>query len=440
MTDLVKAAKLFAIGNHQRITAYRNPALQSLEVHLRSVAQIVSSVSQEEETIAAAWLHDIVEDTSVTIDDLERMLGKKVARLVGELTIVGHSPPGNRAKRFALEKEHFANISGAAKTIKLADLIDTGRDLYKNDRASFVAYAAEAKDLVQVLDGGDARLLARLNRDLAKFASAALSVASVATDVPLRTVAFPVGILRVLESAFTAQDIAEPLVSFDSSSAAPEVLEAMTVAGIEVAGLHKKGIVCGFVETASLREGSCDSNRREFVSSQMVASESSIREVIEVLTRHDWCFVSAHGNVVGAISRIDVQKPPVRMWLFGILAVAELESTERIRRKWQDESWSRLLSPQRVEKARQLLTERQRRKEKCQLIDCLQLADKIEILTSDPSELAALGIPTTGAARRVGKQIESLRNSLAHAQSFVHQDWPQVVRLARRIHQMVEKS
>jgi hypothetical protein len=127
------------------------------------------------------------------------------------------------------------------------------------------------------------------------------------------------------------------------------------------------------------------------------------------------------------------------MWLFGILTLAELAFTERIRRKWPGESWNRLLSQQRMDKARQLLAERERRKEKCHLIDCLQLADKIEILIADPSELAAIGIPSQSLARRVGKQIESLRNNLAHAQSFVEQDWPQIVRLTRRIHKMSQE-
>ena len=67
------------------------------------------------------------------------------------------------------------------------------------------------------------------------------------------------------------------------------------------------------------------------------------------------------------------------------------------------------------------------------------VGDKIEILIADPSELAAIGIPSQTLARRVGKQIESLRNSLAHAQSFVEQDWPQIVRLTRRIHKMSEE-
>ena len=409
-------------------------------MHLKSVAQIVSSVSHDEETIAAAWLHDIVEDTGVTIGDIERMFGAKVAGLVGELTFVSHPTRGNRAARFAFEKEHFARASAAAKTVKLADLIDTSRDLYKNEPASLSGYAAEANELAHVLDGGDTRLLARLKRDLGKFAADALPAQSVAAVAPLRLSAFPVGALRVLERAFTAQDIAEPLISFDCRNAANEVLKAMAEARIEVAGLHNGGSLCGYVEGANLREGSCEDSRRDFMSSQVVRSESTFGEVIEVLTRHDSCFVSELGTVVGVISRVDLHKPAGRMWLFGIITAAELEFTERIRQKWPQENWSELLSQQRIEKATQLFAERERRKEKCQLIDCLQLADKVEILMSDSSELATLGIPTPSAARRAGKQIESLRNSLAHAQSFVHRDWPQIVRLARRIHKMVEES
>ena len=439
MGDLANAARLFANGGHQRIAAHRNPRLQSQELHLKSVAQIVASVTQDEETIAAAWLHDIVEDTSVTIDDVDRMFGATVAKIVAELS--GAVRPGrlNRAARSAFQKNHFAGVSAEAKTVKIADLIDTTRDLNKNDPASLSEYLAQASELAQILDGGDTRLLSRLKRDLTRFASNPLPAETVTAATPLRPAAIPYSTLKVLDRSFTAQDIAEPLISFDCSRAADEVREAMAVAGIEVAGLHKKGILCGFVESASLREGSCEASRREFVSSQVVKSTCPFAEVIEVLTRHDLCFVSSLGTVVGVISRIDVHKPVVRMWLFGILTAAELEFTERIRQKWPDEGWITLLSQQRIEKARQLLAERVRRKEKCQLIDCLQLADKIEIFASDPEELHALGIQTPGAARRVGKQIESLRNSLAHAQSFAHQDWPQIVRLARRVHQMVEE-
>ena len=104
-----------------------------------------------------------------------------------------------------------------------------------------------------------------------------------------------------------------------------------------------------------------------------------------------------------------------------------------MRRQWPDEGWRGLLTPARLAKADALQGERRRRGEDCRLLDCLQFGDKLEVLIRDDRALAALGIPTASAARRIGAQVERLRNSLAHSQRFVEQDWPQVVRLARRV-------
>ena len=438
MRDLIKAAKLFANGSHRRIAVYGNPTSQSTEIHLKSVVQMVSSVSQDETIIAAAWLHDMVDDTGVTIGDIKRQFGSAVAKIVGELTRVSRPSHGNRAARFEFDRQHFATISAAAKTIKIADLIDACRDLYKSDPASLRSYAGEARELAQVLEGGDARLLDKLNHDLERYNMAIGAVEPAANVAGLKPTVLPIAALRVFQRAFAAQDIAEPLLSFDSDRSAKDAAASMRLAHIEVAGIRENGVLSGFLEAASVGEGMCEDFRHEFAASQVVLAGSSFADVIEVLTRHDWCFVSAFGTVVGVISRIDAQKPAVRMWLFGIITVAELEFTERLRQKWPDERWVGLLSQQRLEKARQLRAERERRKEKCQLLDCLQLADKMEVLISDPKELSRLGIPSASAAKRASKQIESLRNSLAHGQGFVDQDWPQVVRLARRIDQMVQ--
>jgi hypothetical protein len=437
MSELIKAARIFAIGSHQRINTLRNPALQSCDLHLKSVAQIVSSVSQDEEIIAAAWLHDVVEDTGATFGDVERRFGARVAKLVDELTVVGYPASGKRAARFALEKEHFATASAAAKTIKLADLIDTCRDLYKSEPASPIRYAAEARELADVLEGGEPRLLAQLRRDLEMYPQDPHPVHSQAAH-PWEPVALPLTSLRVFERAFSAQDIAEPLLSFNWNRTAGEALEEMAEAGVKVAGVRKKGMLWGFMEAADLQDGTCEAACRKFASSQMVPAGGSLTDVVEVLTRHDWCFVSMLGTVVGVISRLDMQKPAVRMWLFGIITVAELEFTEMVRRRWPGESWSGLLSTQRLEKARHLRAERGRREESVQLLECLHLSDKMDILMTEPALLAVLGIPTASAARRAARNIKSLRNSLAHAQGFVRQDWPQVVRLARRVQQVFE--
>jgi hypothetical protein len=439
MSELIKAVRIFANGGHQRIDTLRNPALQSSDSHLKSVAQIVSSVSHTEEMVAAAWLHDIVEDTGATIGDVARKFGAGVAGLVDELTVVSYMARGNPAARLALEMEHFARVSAAAKTIKLADLIDTCRDLYKNEPATLKGYGTKAKELASVLEGGDPALLSRLKRDLEKYALGSLPAGSGMAPARWEPIGIPVSALRVFEQAFTALDIAEPLLSFDFNRPAEEVFALMIEARVGAAGVRKDGILWGYVDATSLlRGGTCEDCRREFASGEVLPAASSFTEVIEVLTRHDWCFVTTLGTVIGVISRMDVQKPAVRMWLFGLITVAEQEFTERVRRRWPEESWTGLVSPQRLEKARELCAERQRRKDYCELVECLQLGDKIGILMSEPAELAILDIPTASAAKRVSRQIESLRNSLAHAQAIGDQDWPQIVRLARRAQQLVQ--
>jgi hypothetical protein len=439
MSELIKAARKFANGSHQRINTWRNPALQSSEVHLKSVAQLVSSVSQDEEMIAAAWLHDIVEDTESTIGDMERKFGAGVAKLVDELTVVSYVARRDPAARLRLEKEHYARVSPAAKTIKLADLIDTCRDLHKSKLAGLKKYGTRAKELAAALEGGDPTLLTRLKRDLEKYSLDSLAADSGTEGARWEPFAIPFSALRVFERAFNAIDIAEPLLSFDSNRPADEVFASMFESRVGVAGVRRDGILWGYVDASSLvGGGSCEDCRREFASSHVLPATSPFTDVIEVLTHHDWCFITTLGTVIGVISRTDLQKPAVRMWLFGIITVAEQEFTERVRRRWPDESWGRLISEPRLERARQLHGERERRKDYCELVDCLQMADKIDILTSEPEELAILGIGSGSAAKRVGKQIESLRNRLAHAQGFVEQDWPQIVRLARRVHDIFQ--
>ena len=440
MGDLIKSAKLFANASHERFSAGRNTAVQNLPAHLKTVAQIVATVTEDQETIAAAWLHDLIEDTAVTFEDLERRFGSRVAKLVNELTIPHVPGYRNRDTRLAIAKGHLAQASEAAQTIKLADLIDTCSDLHKNNRVALLEHASYAEELLVVLERGNRSLIGRLHRNLQKYSLDSLPVPPTPMKSKFTSLAIPIAALRVFEHAVTAQYVAEPLVSFGSELDAKELLEAMTLAGMEIAGLHRDGKLWGFVEADGLRKDGGEAPGREFSVGQMVNARSSLAEVIDVLTRYDRCFVAAGRKVIGVISRSDLHKPAVRMWLFGIITVVEREATERIRRKWADDSWAGALSEQRLGKAKELHGERVRRKDNCELVDCLQLSDKITILMSDESELqAALGFSSVSGAQKIGKQIESLRNKLAHSQDFIEQDWPQVVRLARRIHHILEE-
>ncbi len=74
----------------------------------------------------AALLHDTVEDTDTTIDELEYMFGPTVARIVQEVTD-DKSLPKEERKR--LQVVHAPHRSHQAKLVKLADKLYNLRDL-----------------------------------------------------------------------------------------------------------------------------------------------------------------------------------------------------------------------------------------------------------------------------------------------------------------------
>jgi (p)ppGpp synthase/HD superfamily hydrolase len=110
--------------------------------------------------VAAAWLHDTVEDTDVTIELIRAEFGDKVAELVGWLTDVSRPEDGNRAVRKAIDREHSASAPAEAQTVKLADLIANTRSIMKHDVAFAKTYLEEKRLLLEVMDRGDATLVA----------------------------------------------------------------------------------------------------------------------------------------------------------------------------------------------------------------------------------------------------------------------------------------
>jgi (p)ppGpp synthase/HD superfamily hydrolase len=94
--------------------------------HLLEVAELIAASSDEldVELLMAAFLHDTVEDTSVTLQELEQRFGKDVAALVAEVTDDKSLPKETRKQ---LQVEHTPEKSPRAQTLKLADKISNLR-------------------------------------------------------------------------------------------------------------------------------------------------------------------------------------------------------------------------------------------------------------------------------------------------------------------------
>ena len=111
-----------------------------------------------DESVAAALLHDTLEDTEVTYAMLLEEFGVTVAKLVRQVTDVSKPEDGNRAQRKKKDADHLRRASPQGKTIKLADLISNTRSIAKHDPSFAVVYMEEKRLLLPHLRGGDAGL------------------------------------------------------------------------------------------------------------------------------------------------------------------------------------------------------------------------------------------------------------------------------------------
>ena len=104
MVDMESRALSFATAAHASIDQRRKYTGEPYIVHPVAVAEIVRSVPHTPEMIAAAYLHDVVEDTPVTIAEIESEFGSTISGLVGWLTDVSAPSDGNRRSRMRLRR------------------------------------------------------------------------------------------------------------------------------------------------------------------------------------------------------------------------------------------------------------------------------------------------------------------------------------------------
>jgi hypothetical protein len=442
LKDLIHRAQAFATQAHQRINHQRKYTKAPYVDHLAATAKLVASVTDDPETIAAAWLHDTVEDTAVTIEDVQAEFGESLAELVLDLTDVSTSSDGNRSSRKAIDLQHLACASPRAKTVKLADLINNCIDITKHDARFSIAYLSEMAALLDVLSEGHPELYALAQKTHTRCAvkmglkgvlpSTELLGESEFHPTPLASM-----VPRLFVDAFSSKDIAMELYSFDAVIPSLEVRAFMEAESLYVIGIRSEGRVVGYVREEDLDGERCGEKMQRFRPGQVLSGDSTLTDLIQVLTRHSYCFVSVLDGVVGVITRDDMNKPTIRMWLFGIVTIIEMHLTQSIKTIHADDAWQSLLTRNRLDKALSLYNERRRRKRNCELLDCLQLSDKMHILLQDAEFLTSLGFDTSKSGKRAAKELESLRNNLAHSQDIVIDDWPQIARLSRQVEDLI---
>lgn len=166
--DIEELAYYFSVAAHQAVGQRRKYTNEPYFFHPSEVAGIVKSVGGTASMVAAAYLHDCIEDTQVDQWTIDRMFGAHIGDLVAGLTDVSKPDDGNRKLRKEKDRNHTQMQSPGCKTIKLADLISNSKSICEHDKDFAKVYIKEKELLLEVLKEGDQTLWNQANEIVQK--------------------------------------------------------------------------------------------------------------------------------------------------------------------------------------------------------------------------------------------------------------------------------
>jgi hypothetical protein len=243
---------------------------------------------------------------------------------------------------------------------------------------------------------------------------------------------------RVFLEGFAARDLAEPLASFDATTDVQVVRDFMVNRPLRVVGIRVNGLITGYVTQDDIDDRPLSEQIVEFAAASVIPSSAPFQEIVSRLNLDPFLVVTSLGQPVGVIVRDDLEKAPMRMWLFGMVTLVEMRITRVIRESYGDETWVEFISASRLEKARQLQDERSRRNQSIDLIDCLQMGDKGQLLARSPDLRERFWNRSRRRIEKIIKELERLRNNLAHSQGIVVENWNAIVRLSETLDLILE--
>lgn len=147
-TELLDRAILFATRAHAG-TERRGKGFPYI-VHPLEAMAIVATMTPDQELLAAAVLHDVVEDTDYTVEDIRAAFGDRIAEIVAAESDsqMDGDPSGNWHYRKALALEHLAAASRDIKMVALGDKLSNMRAIARD-------YASQGESFWQLFHAKD---------------------------------------------------------------------------------------------------------------------------------------------------------------------------------------------------------------------------------------------------------------------------------------------
>jgi hypothetical protein len=244
----------------------------------------------------------------------------------------------------------------------------------------------------------------------------------------------PSELRKTLDDSLLVRHISTRMESCRGDQQAVEIRAYMEERNYDVMGLLDGERMSHYIARDLLTDhGTCHDHGRQIEPTEIVSSTTPLIDLLPIMKLKDRLFVLDGARLESIVTSADLQKPPVRMLLFGLVTLLDMFLLVLVRRHYLEESLRSTLKPQRLEEAQRLYDLRRARNEEIDIADCLQICDKRDLVlkVTTPQQL---GFDSRRAADRLFKDAENLRNRLAHSQDLVlGTSWSEVIDLAENI-------
>lgn len=245
-------------------------------------------------------------------------------------------------------------------------------------------------------------------------------------------------LLELFSTEIKVVHIAERLQSLEASAALGVAQEFMEERDFDVIGVVQDDHLVGYVARHARGAPTCGEATLPLNSELLIADSTPLYALMPILTKRPWVFVLGRPGEFSIVTRGDLQKAPFRMLVAGIVTLLEMQMLRLVRAYFSGDSWRGLLSEGRLKKATDLYQERTNRNEQIDLADCLQFADKRDLLLRRQEFREKLSV-SRRTGERLLRKVESLRDTIAHGQDLVEsRNWDELFETIRYAHATLE--
>lgn len=231
-----------------------------------------------------------------------------------------------------------------------------------------------------------------------------------------------VSLKKIFMDSVTAKSICEPLHSCKPDMLAREVKDILNERDFDTAGvIDENEKVIGYVVSDELEDGFIDVHIKNIDFNKIVSDSTPIPILIDELTRNEYLYVNYGRDILFIVTKADLNKPPVRIFIFGVISLFEIHLNYWVRKFYKNDDEIRaVIDTVRFENANAhyQVAKGNNENDGVNLVGYLQLSDKKKLLCSS-SEFCKTFNLSKNKMKGFVEAAEKIRNNIAHSQNSI---------------------